>query len=326
MRQPVMLSLFVAACFGLGSCFGLSAQAQERQEGINMDSLKTVKLSPARLKAFEGYYEFPPNKEMIVQFKVVRDSLVARLLWNDFETPIVPVSDTSFVTVKTVGEGERHLPVSFIKNKKGVYSQIRVFGDEPWNLVKDYKPIVKKEIELTPGQLKVFEGLYEIEENRGLFLQVAKKNNGLVVRRYWNDGEDHYVPDSAMHFFSKEQQIMTLQFIKDSSGNIVQMVAFGNNRWNKRNQVHFTRQQLKPFEGKYRFKDDHDNIIRITATDSGLVVKQLWDGKEVALEQKSEMFFYCQSKSYPLYFTKDKDGAIIQALLLNDDVFERVEE
>jgi hypothetical protein len=86
-----------------------------------------------------------------------------------------------------------------------------------------------------------------------------------------------------------------------------------------------TPQQLKPFEGLYyRLKDDPDELIRIAARDSSLVVRQLWDWKETIMSPLTNLYFYNRARKYSLYFKKNPAGLVTGALILNKDLFEKV--
>jgi hypothetical protein len=151
-----ILVLIAISCLGFAGLYPSPVQAQETPKGL--DTIKAVRLSPARLRAFEGVYQHSQNKELYVQFRVLRDSLIAKLLWADQEIPTVPKSDSSFLGMQS-GDGG-HIPFVFIRDKQGAFTNVSVGNSGLWVFVKDYKPVVKKEIEHTPGQLKPFEGLF----------------------------------------------------------------------------------------------------------------------------------------------------------------------
>jgi hypothetical protein len=104
------------------------------------------------------------------------------------------------------------------------------------------------------------------------------------------------------------------------------MQAFNKETFNKTKQPVVSAELLRTFEGKYRLKEDSDDVIRVMATDSCLVLKQLWDGKEIAVHLLGESFFYNKDQAYTLYFRKNKEGAVIGALALDTDEFEKMKE
>jgi len=78
------------------------------------------------------------------------------------------------------------------------------------------------------------------------------------------------------------------------------------------------------YEGKYQSKDDPDNEIQLIAADTGLVVRQLWDKKEFALEPVTNSYFYNQQRSYPLHIITDEKGHVEGVLLLGSEFFKKV--
>ena len=93
-------------------------------------------------------------------------------------------------------------------------------------------------------------------------------------------------------------------------------------------EIQLTPRQLKAFEGKYRFQFEKgkDAFLQITAGKDHLVLKQLWDGKEISFVPESELEFFCKDKPFPLKFIKDKNGNVIQMLAFDKDLWEKVKE
>jgi len=89
-------------------------------------------------------------------------------------------------------------------------------------------------------------------------------------------------------------------------------------------KTNLTTEQLKPYEGKFQSKDDPDNYIQVTAKNNNLIVKQLWDGKEIAVETLTETYFYNDAQSFPLQIIKNKDGNVTQVVILGIDEFNKV--
>lgn len=314
----------MAACIGLGllsaltSCFPAAAQDREPAQDTN----KAIQLLPGQLKAFEGYFQFSQSKDQVIQFKIIKDTLVARLLWNGMVLHILPESDSVFHNVEPV-EG-RTIPLKFRRNSEGIYTSMLLFDQQsPWVRIKDYKPLVRTEIAHTPAQLKIFEGIYGDPGNQS-FIGISEKENKLVLHQFWDGNDIEFVPDSALHFFNKQQLRFTLQFVKGPDDSIARMVAFGRDIWNKEKHVSLTPEQVRLLEGKYRLKDDPDDILQMTASGVNLVVRQMWDGKETVVSPRTNEFFHNMEKAYSVIFIKDDSGAVIGALILGDDYFEKV--
>ena len=147
-----------------------------------------------------------------------------------------------------------------------------------------------------------------------------------MLKQLWDGEEILFVPESELSFFSKAIPSFSLDFSKDKDGIIIQVLAFKRDVWIKTSKPALTPAILKSYEGKYRSKDDPDNEIRITATDSNLVVRQLWDRKDYVLQPLTVIYFNNQDRSFPLVIVKDENGKIVQVVLLTGNVFNRVVE
>lgn len=81
---------------------------------------------------------------------------------------------------------------------------------------------------------------------------------------------------------------------------------------------------LKPFLGKYQFTGNNMAFLQIMLQDGHLVLKQLWDKKEIPFKQTSALEFYNDEDQFPLKFTKANNGQITQVLAFNRDLWNRV--
>jgi len=313
--------IIAVACPGFGLLSASSATAQTVQKD---SAAATIKLSPEQLKAFEGYFQSPQNKELVVQFSALENGLFAKLLWNSGEMHLVPESAMGFVSKEGGDEGPVHLV--FHKDSTGVVSQVNVANNGVWNRIKNYKQVVKKEMAHTPAQLVRFQGLYQLQGDNSRFLQFSVKDNDLVLKQLWDGNEINFLPESELSFFSRQAQQYSLDFSKDKDGIITQVLAFKRDVWIKQNKPALTPAILKTYEGKYRSEDDPDNEISITATDSNLVVRQLWDKKDRVLQPLTEIYFNNQDRSFPLVIVKDQQGKVSQVVLLTGNVFMKVSE
>ena len=200
------------------------------------------------------------------------------------------------------------------------------------------EPLQKRETqkEIKDTQLlKSFEGYYQFQNDKNTFLQIIVKGNNLILKQLWDGKEIVFLQKSELEFFNEEESF-PLKFSKDQNGAITQVLAFGRDLWNKtedykpviKKEIHLSPQQLKAFEGKYtfQFEKGEDSFLQITATTDHLVLKQLWDGKEIKFVPESEVEFFCKDQSFPLKFIKDKNGNIIQMLAFNRDLWERMKE
>ena len=82
-------------------------------------------------------------------------------------------------------------------------------------------------------------------------------------------------------------------------------------------------EDLKVYEGYYRMGDTY---IHLTATGSGLVLKQMWDDREINFSPQTALEFATDDQSFPLKFTKAADGTITEVLAFNRDLWIKTKE
>ena len=255
----------------------------------------------------------------------MENGLFARLLWNNGEAHLIPESATGFVS-KEAGEGGP-LHLVFQKDSTGVVNQVNVTNNGVWNRIKDYKPVVKKEMEHTPAQLAQFRGLYQLQGGDAKFpkfLQFSERENKLVLKQTWDGNEIMFVPESELAFFSREIPQFTLDFSKDNNGNITQVLAFKHDVWVKAKKPALTPAILATYQGKYQSEADPDNQIRLIARDSSLVIKQLWDGKETVVMPLGDTYFNNAALNLPLLIVMGPDGKVSQVVLMELNTFKKV--
>ncbi len=79
--------------------------------------------------------------------------------------------------------------------------------------------------------------------------------------------------------------------------------------------------QLTEFEGYYHADTDPNLYLQIMVKNDKLVLKQLWDNREITFEQKSALYFYNDEHSFPLTFSKGANGEITQVLAFERDTW-----
>ncbi len=321
-RNVFMLSLLVTVLVLVNPFTNGFIQARETKALV--DTVAPIQLSPEQLKSFEGVFQNPRNNDMYVQFAVKGNALTGKLLWNNNEIGLVPESASSFVSTESGEEGPIH--IRFLKDSSGVVGKVSVGNNELWSKMYNYKPLVRTEMKHEPEQLKPFEGLYEDERGRNQFIQMTVRDNKLVIKQHWDGSEIVMVPQTELDFFNPQMLLYTCSFSKGPDGAVKQALIFKRDKWNKTEKIRMTMEQLKIYEGKYQFKDDPDNFIRISARGNNLVVKQLWDSKEIILEPQVANYFYNNEQSYPLLAILDKSGAVLQVRVLDLDLFDKVKE
>ncbi|HEY4325837.1 MAG TPA: M56 family metallopeptidase [Mucilaginibacter sp.] len=291
---------------------------------VNKGDPKEAALNTQQLKALEGLYQSEANKAVYVQIIAKQNTLIAKQLWDGREITMSAQSDVSFFV---------HLgylrTVKFTKNDEGIATKFSALNKENWNKVDSYQP--PAEIKLTAQDLKKFAGYYEFKDRKGQFLQIIATGNGLVLKQLWDNIEIDFTVTSPLEFLAKENPLFTLRFTADDAGRITQVLAFGKDVWVRNDNYHppveikLAAQDLKKLEGKYEFRDEKGQFLQISATSSGLVLKQLWDDQQIDFVATSPLEFLAKENSrFTLQFTADNAGRITQVLAFGKDIWDKV--
>ena len=285
-------------------------------------SMGQVQLTADQWKAVQGIFRDYGNPDMNIRFSARGDTLFAEPLWaGKTQIALLPKSPLEF---HGTGSGEGgNLQVVFKRDSSGGINELLVNGGAQWIRNNNYRPLVKKEITHTPEQVRAFAGLYQLAGGEPRYIELFERNNQFKLKQLWDGNVLDFVPDSELSFFMPGNLLFTLQFTKDAGGAVTEMVAFKRDHWKKINTVVPTLAALRHYEGKYRSKDDPDNQISIVARDSGLVVKQAWDGKEIAFAQISETFFYNDAGALSLELELG-DGKVTGVRLFGNSEFTHV--
>ncbi|MDB4903526.1 MAG: Signal transducer regulating beta-lactamase production, contains metallopeptidase domain [Mucilaginibacter sp.] len=290
----------------------------------NNGNSKEAALNTQQLKALEGIYQSEANKAAYVQVIAKQNTLITKQLWDGKEITMLVQSDVSFFV---------HVPylkiVKFTKNDEGIATKFRASDKQDWNKVDSYQP--PAEVKLTAQDLKKFEGYYEFKDRKGQFIQITATGNGLVLKQLWDNRQVDFTATSPLAFSAKENPEFTLQFTADNAGRITQVLAFGRDVWDRNDsykapvEIKLTAQDLKKLEGKYEFRKEKGQFIQISATDSGLVLKQLWDDQQIDFAATSPLSFFSKKQpGFTLQFTSDNAGHITQVLAFGQDVWDKV--
>jgi len=273
-------------------------------------------------KEITGVYQSVNNKEQYVEFSAKEGQLVAKLLWNNAELHFISESDLVFNSKESEEGGPIH--IVFHKDSSGLADQVDVAKIGIWKRARDYKPIVRKEMQHTPEQLKPFEGLYRLQNVESRFIQFTVRENRLILKQSWDGNELFFLPESELSFYSPVIPAFLLDFTKEMDGSISRVTAFKRDVWIKVSKKELSQAVLKKYEGKYRSKDDPDNQVEIRAANNSMIVKQLWDGKEIIVVPWTENYFNNDAQSYGLEIIRDKEGKLQGVRLLDTNFFERV--
>ena len=129
---------------------------------------------------------------------------------------------------------EYSFPLKFESDQNGIITQVTAFDRDLWNKVKNYNPVLNTEIHLSPDQLKAFEGKYtfQFEKGEDSYIQITAAADHVTLKQLWDGKEINFVPKSKVEFFCKKQSF-PLKFIKDSNGNVIQVLAFNRDVWQR---------------------------------------------------------------------------------------------
>ena len=180
------------------------------------------------LKKFEGYYQFTNDTATYLQITSQGDNLILHQLWDDKEINFERKSELEFFNQ------EYSFPLKFESDQNGIITKVTAFDRDLWNKVKNYKPANNTEVHLSPDQLKSFEGKYtfQFEKGEDSYIQITSAPDHLTLKQLWDGQEINFVPKSNVEFFCKEQSF-PLKFIKDDNGNVIQVLAFNRDLWQK---------------------------------------------------------------------------------------------
>jgi hypothetical protein len=180
------------------------------------------------LKEFEGYYHFTGDTSTYLQITAQGSNLILHQLWDDKKISFDRKSELDFENQ------EQSFPLKFSSNQNGNITQVLAFNRDVWIKVNGYKPPVNVEIHLKPEELKTFEGKYtfQFEQGKDSYIEITAHNDHITLKQMWDSKEINFVPKSHVEFFCKEQRF-PLKFIKDSKGNVIQVLAFNKDLWQR---------------------------------------------------------------------------------------------
>lgn len=183
--------------------------------------------------------------------------------------------------------------------------------------------------------LSAFEGIYQNKVNTFSYFKVTAVNNTLVAKQMDGDMQIVLTRKSDLEFQMKDDdgdENVPVVFSKNDAGEIAHILVGGRDVWNRVKEyipvkeVSLTADQLKAFAGKYKFEEKDDAYLQITATATGLTLKQLWDGREINFVAIGDNDFLNKQAAFPLKFSRDASGNVIKVLAFNRDMWDKVKE
>ncbi len=184
---------------------------------------------------------------------------------------------------------------------------------------------------LYKSPLQVFEGYYKFQFRPGedSYFKITPQGDGLVLKELWSGQQMTFNRKSELAFIHADDETFPLQFTKDKDGAITGVLAMGEDAWTRadgyrpvtRNVVQLPAGKMQAYAGYYRSKNNPEAVLQITDESDGLVVKELWNGKQHRFVAGSETEFWHQDPevTLPLTFTRDNTGAITQVQVLKEN-------
>jgi hypothetical protein len=75
------------------------------------------------------------------------------------------------------------------------------------------------------------------------------------------------------------------------------------------------------------YKAEKKNMyLKVSDSANRLSIYQMWDGRKIMFERKSQLAFFAKELSFPLRFIRNKDGVIDKAIAFKADVWNRIRE
>lgn len=184
--------------------------------------------------------------------------------------------------------------------------------------------------------LTAFEGIYQDHDAPTAYFKITVVNNTLVANRL--DFKQQYVLNRTSELTfegmdSDNNKKLKVTFSKNGAGVIGQALVDDRTPWIKVNsfkpvdQIKLPPRMLKKFEGKYQFEAKPGTFLTISLNGTGLLLKQLWDGKELGtFVPTSFVDFLYLKDALPLRFVKDKNGNVVKMYISGRDVWDKVKE
>ncbi len=295
----------------------------------------------SKLQIAEGYYQGQRNKNSYLLITEKYNQLVITQLWNGKDVFADIRRDLEFTANRNgaVTAPDKAKRFEFITDKAGAVVQLLVSNGDRWDKVDHYQPMIRKDTTLPMSQIKTLEGYYtfQFEQGKDAYIHIGPTENGIVLQQMWDGKEIHFTAQTPLDFLDDTGNF-PLKFTKDNNGSVTQVLAFNRDLWNKTNDykpqviktAHLSPDQLKACAGKYKFRfnnDGKDSYIQIRVVENNLVLKQMWDEKELIFVPQSPLEFSGKDNpGFTLKFIKDDTGIVTQVLALDRDLWNRVKE
>ncbi|MXV51935.1 hypothetical protein GS399_13210 [Pedobacter sp. HMF7647] len=185
-----------------------------------------------------------------------------------------------------------------------IFSAIFVFQQMQTSWAQSTANVSKKS-EIT---LSSFEGFYRFP-NQVAYVQFYQKDGKLMATQLWDKKQYEMIRKSELEFETSEGY--TAKFIADK-GDVNAMMLNGRIllrkvNYNPEQKMALEIEQLKKLEGRYQFQKDAKLSIEVIAEKGGLILHQLWDGKNMSFYPRSEVDFFNDELTFPLHFVVENE-------------------
>jgi len=183
--------------------------------------------------------------------------------------------------------------------------------------------------------MKAFEGIYQMKSNQYAHIQITVENKTLLAKSMEGDRKFVLTRKGDLAFETLDgdgDENIPITFVKNAAGEITgASIADKDELIRIKNYVpvqalKLTADQLKAYQGKYEFEERKGTFLTITPTVDGLVLKQLWDDREISFIAVADNEFINKDAMFPLKFTKDAAGNVTKVLAFNRDTWDKVKE
>ncbi len=175
--------------------------------------------TPEQLKIYEGLYENASNNGMYLQFTEKDNMLVLKQQWDGQQVQFVPDSAWRFFNKQQL-----MFTLDFKKDANGNVTKVVAFGRDVWNKTKP--------AHYTHGDLKAFEGKYQLKVDNDDLIQISASGDNLVVKQLW-DGKETIVNPMAELYFYNAAENYPLKFTKSTDGTITQATALNGDEFER---------------------------------------------------------------------------------------------
>jgi hypothetical protein len=184
------------------------------------------------------------------------------------------------------------------------------------------------------ASLGSFEGYYKCRYTpaRIEYIRLTAAGEGLELKELWT-GRKMKVNRQAELEFVDETGEFPVVFTKGPGGAVTGLAFASRNTWTRADDfkpqepltVRLSPEQLRAFEGKYQHENGPEAVWQAVARENGLVVTDLWTGRETRFVPTSETEFRHEDRevTLPLRFIRGNGGGATQLVAYGRDVFNR---